>query len=71
MCLLMIIATVSAIVEQLNEVYHHYNKAIRPVLFCLVSIGLGGFQANIVQFGLDQLHDASIIEIMSFISWYM
>ena len=71
MWLLMIIATVSAIVEQLNEVYHHYDKAIRPALFCLVSIGLGGFQANIVQFGLDQLHDASTTEITSFIIWYV
>ena len=67
MWLFMIIATVSAIVEQLNEVYHHYDKAIRPALFCPVSIGLGGFQANIVQFGLDQLHDPSTTEITSFI----
>ena len=67
----MIAVTVSAVVEQLNEMYHHYDKAVRSVLFCLVSIGLGGFQANIIQMGLDQLHDASTTEITSFIVWYV
>ncbi len=71
MWILMIAVTVSAVVEQLNEMYHHYDKAVRSVLFCLVSIGLGGFQANIVQLGLDQLHDASTTEITSFIVWYV
>ncbi len=46
-------------------------KIVRPILFCLISIGLGGFQANIVQFGLDQFPDASTIEITSFIVWYI
>ena len=47
MWILIIAATVSVIVEQLNEMYHHYDETVRPALFCLVSIGLGGFQANI------------------------
>ena len=35
---ILMIATVSAIVQQLNEPYHHYNKTIRPALFWLGSI---------------------------------
>ncbi len=71
MWILMIAVTVSAVVKQLNEMYHHYDKTVRPVLFILISIGLGGFQANIIQLGLDQLHDASTTEITSFITWYV
>ena len=40
-------------------------------LLIIVSIGLGAFQANIIQFGIDQLHDAPSDEIVSFIIWYM
>ena len=36
----------------------------------ILGIGLGAFQANIVQFGIDQLIDASSIEIKSVIAWY-
>ena len=64
MWLLMIAITVSAVVGQLNKIYHHYNKYIvQTSLFCLISIGFGAFQSNIIQFGLDQLQDASTTEI--------
>ena len=36
----------------------------------MMGVGLGAFQANIVQFGLDQLTDASSTEIQSVIAWY-
>ena len=72
MWLLMITITVSAVVGQLKEVYHHYDKyVVQTSAFCLISIGLGAFQSNIIQFGLDQLHDASTTEIKSFIVWYV
>ena len=72
MWLLTIAITVSAVVGQLNEIYHHYDKhMVQTSLFCLISIGLGAFQSNIIQFGLDQLHDASTTEIKSFIVWYV
>ena len=32
---------------------------------------LGGYQTNAVQFGLDQLVDASSDDISSYISWYV
>ena len=72
MWLLMIAITVSAAIGQLNKIYHYYDKHIvQTSLFCLISIGLGAFQSNIIQFGLDQLHDASTTEIKSFIVWYV
>ena len=37
----------------------------------MVALGLSGFQANVIQFGIDQLHDASTTEIVSFIRWYV
>ena len=68
----MIAITVSAVVGQLSEIYYHYDKHIvQTSLLCLISIGLGAFQSNIIQFGLDQLHDASTDEIKSFIVWYV
>ena len=33
-------------------------------------MGCGGFLANIIQFGVDQLLDASSNVIKAFISWY-
>ena len=72
MWLLMIAITVSAVAGQLNQIYHRYDRnIIQTSLFCLISIGLGAFQSNIIQFGLDQLHDASTTEIKSFIVWYV
>ena len=40
------------------------------ILYVVAGIGLGGFQANVIQFGIDQLTDASSTEISSFIIWY-
>ena len=36
----------------------------------IMGIGLGTFQANIVQFGIDQMIDAPSVEITSVIVWY-
>jgi peptide/histidine transporter 3/4 len=72
MWLLMIAITASAIAGQLNETYQQKDEhTIQLTLFGLTSIGLGAFQSNIVQFGLDQLQDASTTEIKSFIVWYV
>ena len=35
-----------------------------------LAAGYGGFQANIIQFGVDQLCDASSSEIKTFVIWY-
>ena len=40
-------------------------------LFLLpLALGYSGFQANVIQFGVDQLCDASSTEIKTFITWY-
>ena len=42
------------------------------LIFCVVlGVGLGGFNANVVQLGIDQLIDASSAEITSFITSYV
>lgn len=69
--LLMIIVTASSVAAQLDNEYDYSNDIFVSIAFCLIGIGLGGFQANIIQFGLDQLQDASTIEIISFIVWYV
>ena len=46
-----------------------YRKILLILLFPL-GIGFGGFQANVIQFGVDQLHDSSSDEIKAFVMWY-
>ena len=46
----------------------HYH-IIKNIVYGAGFIGLSGFQANIAQFGLDQLRDASPSAISSYISW--
>ena len=57
---------VVSIMELQND--HTYEK-IALVLIGLYAIGVGGFVVNIIQFGVDQLPDASTTEITSFVSW--
>ena len=68
----LMLATVSSILTRTVDSYtsnvHSYMKG---VLWTLMVVGFGGFQANVIQFGMDQLHDASTDEIASFILWYV
>ena len=67
-----VLVVASSVLSQLVESYYSINnKYITIVLFIIVSIGFGGYQANIVLFGIDQLQDASTDEITSFITWYL
>ena len=46
--------------------------AIASYLFlALFGLGIGGFQSNVVQFGLDQLLDASSEELSLFLHWFV
>ena len=45
--------------------------AVDALLYVLLGLAFGGFQANIVQLGIDQLTDASSTEITSFITSYV
>ena len=66
-----VLTTLSFVVAQLVEGYHTINEYVAQVLLILMALGFGGYQANIVMFGIDQLHDAATEEITSFISWYV
>ena len=52
--------------ESLNE------TAYKVVMISLIPLGIGygGFLGNVIQFGVDQLSDASSCEIKAFVSWY-
>ena len=66
-----ILSTVSFIISQMVDKYSQMNKYITRVVLIFMGFGFGGYQANAILFGLDQLHDASTEEITSFISWYV
>ena len=46
-----------------------YFNIYLTILAIPLTIGFVAFQANIIQFGVDQLYDASSIEIKAFIMW--
>ena len=67
-----VLATTNSLMAEMIDVYvhHHIHTRALQVLLVIMAIGLGAYQANIIQFGLDQLQDASTTEITSFIAWY-
>ena len=71
MWIVAVLTTVSSVISQLVDAYSCIDTIMQVVLLVFTAIGLGGYQASIVQFGLDQLQDASTIEITSFIVWYI
>ena len=65
------LATASSVVAQLVENYNKINIIISFVVVLAIATRLRGYQANIIQLGLDQLQDASTTEITAFIRWYV
>ena len=65
------IAMINSISAYFSQSYHGINKTVLDIILLVISVGFGGFLVSIVQFGLDQLHDASTTEIKSFIIWYV
>ena len=63
------LATITSVVAQFvdNNNYQYINKHISLAFEIVICIGCGGYQANAVLFGLDQLQDASTDEITAFI----
>ena len=49
---------------------HHLKVKLKILLYVPIGLGLGGMLSNIVQFGTDQLVDASSGEITSFLRWF-
>ena len=62
--------TLSSVLAHTIEPYDGIHKKLSLVFVSVMGVGFCGFQANVVQFGVDQLLDASTIEITSFIAWY-
>ena len=67
------------VVDIIVETIWSYEKLHKPetmvvhvvvVLFIVYIIGLGLFEANAIQFGLDQLLEAPTPKLISFIHWY-
>ena len=65
-----LLVTLSFVLVQTVESYSGVHTKLSLVFVAFMGVGFCGFQANVVQFGIDQLLDASTIEITSFIAWY-
>ena len=64
-----ILNAINSIVAQCIPGYQGIHKGMSvTITFIIIAIGFGGYQANVIQFGLDQLQDASTTEITAFIS---
>ena len=61
----------------LMQVYFHVNTAAYVLYACvgilvvILWFGFAGFRANVVQFGMDQLHDSPGEDRTLFIHWYV
>ena len=64
-----VLETLSTVVEALVSSYAPISAVVRQGLFGLMGIGLGGFLSTVVQFGIDQLPDASTDEVSAYIMW--
>ena len=62
-----LLLTTTFVIENIVTFTNYYQL----VFLVSLGIGYGMFQANIIQFGIDQLTDASTDEIVSFINWYV
>ena len=65
-----VLVVASSVLSQSVESYS-IDYYIHVILLMIMSFAFGGYQANVVLFGIDQLQDASTDEITSFISWYL
>ena len=66
-----VLLTLSAVLAKFIDGYNTASDKILTVLLVVLAIGLGAYLTSIVQFGLDQLSDASTIELKAFIIWYI
>ena len=64
-----ILLTLTAIITNFTHIGLKVSYVLPAMLLVLLGIGWGGYQANVVQFGIDQLIDASATECKSFIIW--
>ena len=70
---LTIVASISLILTLVLKMTLPYLKVynISMFIFCtVIVVGLGMFEANAIQFGMNQMLDASSDQLSSFIHWY-
>ena len=67
---IMLVAVISVVTQVLNS-DSKVIQYVSVILWIVAAVGLGGFLANVIQFGIDQLHDASSSEVTLFIFWYV
>ena len=65
-----LLLTSGLVILQLLESQNDTVLKLVMSLLIPLGIGYGGFQANIIQFGVDQLPDASSCEVRAFVAWY-
>ena len=64
-----LLLTVKLLLTELNiQIKHEW--IISTAILTVLVIGFGGFQSNVIQFGIDQLIDASSTEFKAFVAWY-
>ena len=66
-----LLGAMSSVISNLVESYNTIQTYIIEIMPMVMSFGFGGFQANAVLFGIDQLYDASTDEIIVFIRLYV
>ena len=54
-----------------QQIYVHILQVVCTITAIFIIPGFTGFQANAVQFGLDQLQDASSSELSVFLHWFV
>ena len=67
-----VLLTIVYVVLSFIELSHSSltRKALTISLVLVLGFSVGAFQSTIIQFGVDQLNDASTTEITSFVAWY-
>ena len=66
-----ILNAINSIVAEFISGYQEVHKGTSVIIIFILAISFGAYQANVIQFGLDQLQDASTTEITAFIIWYV
>ena len=66
-----VLSTLSLVIAMVSTLYdRHGDPWISVFSKAVMGAGLGAFQANIIQFGIDQLSEVSSTDITHFVTWY-
>ena len=66
-----ILTTTNSVLAQLVTGHRTIFQPISQTMVFIMAVTMGGYQANVIQLGLDQLQDASTSDITSFIIWFV